>query len=130
MIKKYKQFNESIKSLLKGPTKEEVWGSFGFRKTFDTPEEFLTELFSDLETTTDGEFINYNKKNKLIFEIEKNTFFSTNGEYYALRLNHRYWDILTNIFYLGYKDKLTVIKKVVKQIFNIEPKNIESIYVP
>ena len=41
MITKYNQFNESIKSLLVGPTKDEIWKNLGFNRTFDTPKEFF-----------------------------------------------------------------------------------------
>ena len=43
MITKYKIYNESVKSLLVGPTIEDAWKSFGF-DSFDDPEKFFSYL--------------------------------------------------------------------------------------
>jgi len=45
--------NESIKHLLTGPSEEEVWKSFGYNRTFDTPEEFINYILENY-TKHDG----------------------------------------------------------------------------
>ena len=52
MITKYNKFNESIKFLLVGPSKEKMgdyWKSLSFDRTFDTPEEFFLYMIDGMK---------------------------------------------------------------------------------
>jgi len=56
MITKYSKYNESIKSLLTCPSKEEVWKSFGYDKSFNTPEEFFLNVIDGMKIKEQTEY--------------------------------------------------------------------------
>ena len=75
MITKFEKYNESVKSLLVGPTKEEVWKNLGyvkiFNRTFDTSEEYFIYLISNMkiQEQTEYPYIEFYEVNgKLLFE--------------------------------------------------------------
>ena len=49
MITKFEKYNESIKSLLVGPTKEEICDQFNLPYSINTPEEFLEYIMNHVE---------------------------------------------------------------------------------
>ena len=76
MIKNYKIFTESLLDKLQGPTKDEVWKSFGYEKGFDTPEEFFLDVIKDIkvkEQTKYPQSIFWEKNGKLLFEQKKSS---------------------------------------------------------
>ena len=119
MITKYKQFNESIKSLLVGPSKEEMkdyWKSRGFDRTFDTPEEFLLYVMSDMKSIVDDEYLDS------IFWLKNgNVLFEENLENKELYINYDFiWKILRGIFNVEFKDIKELILHVNKEINDID----------
>lgn len=69
MITKFETYNEGIKHLLNGPTKEEAWKSLGFDRTFETPEEYFLYLTDGVEIVSpNGLYYEWKKGDKILFE--------------------------------------------------------------
>ena len=111
MITKFKQYNESIKDLLTGPTKEEVWKHYGFDEPFDTPEEYFLDVFHG--------FNNSQIKHYFIWkDIIGNTVISydTLNEEVVCYLGY-YTKLMEKIFNLSYRDVINIINKIlIKQL--------------
>jgi len=76
MIKNYKQFNEGIKHLLVGPSKEELWKYYGYDKPFDTPKEYFDSVIKDVkikERPHTQSSIYWEKGGKIIIQYELDT---------------------------------------------------------
>ena len=68
MITKFEKYNESIKSLLVGPTEEETWKNLGFDRTY-TPEEYFVYLTGGIEIVSpNGLYYEWKKGSKVVFE--------------------------------------------------------------
>ena len=76
MIIKFEQYNESIKDLMVGPTKEEVWSDLmngklkGLIKSIpDSPEDFFNEMKEGcIKIYKDKYGIYYGKNDKILFQ--------------------------------------------------------------
>ena len=113
MITKYNKFNESIKSLLVGPRKEEVWKSRGYDISFGTPEEFLLWVIDGMkikEKTKDTDYIIWEKNGKIIFEQSLK---SKN-----LWVEKSIWSVLEKVFGLDYDEIKSIITDVVEEHLN------------
>ena len=114
MITKYNQFNESIKSLLVGPTKEEIWKSFGYDQSFDTPEEFLLYVIDGISIKVQTKYtksIFWVKNDKLLFEQDlKNKELFVDYE--------SIWVVFEKIFNLEYKEIQSFISNIVEEHLN------------
>ena len=110
MITKYNQFNESIKSLLVGPSSNEMtkyWKSLGFDRTFDTPEEFLSYMIDGMVIKIQTpKYISWEKNGKIDFEQDL--------EHNILWINYKsIWMILEKVFDLESGEIRHLIKNVV-----------------
>ena len=115
MITKYITFNESIKSLLVGPSKKEVLKYFGYDETFDTPEEFFLNLIHGMKIKKQTKYLHcvyWEKNDKIIFiqDFRKNKILFV--EYYSI------WSVFKNIFGLNYDETQRFIKDQVKEHLN------------
>ena len=110
MITKYKQYNESIKSLLVGPTKEEVWKSLGYDRRFDTPEEFFLYMI-------DGMTIKEQTKDYILWEKDDKTIFEQDLDSNILWVDNKsIWTVLENIFGIESNEKISyLINGIVKE---------------
>ena len=73
IIKKFNEFsiNEGVKSLLVGPNKDDVWKSFGYDRSFDTPEEFFSYVINNMkikEQILNPNYIFWEINGKIIFK--------------------------------------------------------------
>jgi len=112
MITKFEKYNESIKSLLVGPTKEEVWKNFGYEKGFETPEEFFLYIIDGIKIikmnkNNKKDEIYFGKNNKIYFKYILN-----NNSMNVLWVSINIWNILEKIFNL----KILVIKSLITDI--------------
>jgi len=114
MITKYSKFNESIKSLLIGPTKEEVWENLGYDQSFETTEEFFLNVIDGMKIKDQSEYsdiVFWEKNGKIIFEQDlKNKYLYVN--YYII------WSVFENIFGLNSVEIQSFIIDVVKKHLN------------
>jgi len=116
MITKFEKYNESIKSLLVGPTKEEVLDNLGITIP-DTPQEYIIDLIDKSRKET----INHNTywyiNNIKVFH------FNTSGRIlFCSRII--VWTILSDVFGLSYNEITSVIKEIIEEKYNL---GIESI---
>lgn len=97
---------ESLLDKLVGPNKEDVWKSFGYDKSFDTPTDFINYI---LDNVKQKNFKNHSnstflvKDNKILFEIS----------YFEQRIYVEYfdvWRILKDLFHLSILDIDTLIE--------------------
>jgi len=49
MITKFEKYNESIKSLLVGPSKEDIFKNLGYDQSFETSEEFFLNVIDGIK---------------------------------------------------------------------------------
>ncbi len=90
MIKNFKQYNEGIKHLLVGPTKEEIWENLGYDKPFDTPEEFIEYISDNLEkivshnTFTDIIYWKFKPQDEVYFEYNSGSLFYSQEKIYNI----------------------------------------------
>jgi len=116
-FKKIFKFNESIKSLLVGPSEEEVWKSFGYDRIF-TPEEYFIYLTDGIEIISpNGLYYEWKKENKIVFEQylnpEKLIFikYSNNFKIYELIFNMSFGEFckfMIKMFNKYFKDKIDI----------------------
>ena len=114
MIKNYKLFTESLLDKLEGPTKDEVWKSFGYEKGFDTPEEFFLDVIKDIkvkEQTKYPQSIFWEKNGKIIFEQD----FKNNLLYVDYK---SIWMVFEKIYDLQYSETQLFIKNKVEEHLN------------
>jgi len=114
-MKNYKQFNEGLNDLLKGPSKEEVWKNLGYEKTYNTPEEFFLKLIDGLEII----------KIKKQRYYPESVFWGTNGELLfeqykkdLLFCNDKIFDIYEKVFNMTLDDIIKFIKIMVEKHLN------------
>ena len=114
MITKYKLFNESIKSLLVGPSKEEMWKNLGYDRTFDTPKEFFLYMIDGMTIKEQNKYPNsifWEKNGELIFEQDLDN----------MNLwvdNKSIWKILEKVFGLRRDEVQSLINTVMEEYFN------------
>ena len=114
MITKYNKFNESIKSLLVGPTKDEVWENLGYDRTFDTPEEFLLYRIDGMKIKEQVKYPNiifWEKDGKIIFEQDF-------GNMDLCVNDITIWSVLEKGFGLVYDEMQLLIEKFVEEHLN------------
>ena len=114
MITKFEKYNESIKSLLVGPSKEEVWKSLGYDSSFGTPEEFLLWVIDGMkikEKTKDTDYIIWEKNGKIIF--------AQDFDHMQLYVDDEsIWCVLEKVFGLDYDEIKSIITDVVEEHLN------------
>jgi len=113
MITKFEKFNESIKSLLVGPTKEEIWKNLGYDKSFDTPEEFFLTVIDGIkikEQTEHPNYIYWEKNGKVIFKQDLKDM--------DLWVDQTIWSILEKVFGINYNKTQKFIKDQVEEHLN------------
>ena len=117
MITKFEQYNESIKSLLVGPTKDEMkdyWKNLGYDQSFDTPEEFFLHVIDGMKIKKQTKYpysIFWEKNKKILFEQDlKNKYLLV--DYYPI------WSIYENFFCLNGVDIQSFIKDQVEEHLN------------
>ena len=114
MIKNYKIFTESLLSKLQGPTKDEVWKSFGYEKGFDTPEELFLDVIKDIKVREQikyPESVFWEKNGEVIFEQN----FKRNSLYVDY---NSIWFIFEKIYGLQYSETELFIKNMVEEYLN------------
>ena len=116
MIIKYTKYTESIKNLLVGPTKDEIFKNLGYDRTFDTPEEFIDYIGNNLIKDDKHNGIIcwlYKKTNEILFKYEDiDRRFSYNKE--------KIYDPLTVIFDYKLNINVLLITKICNKL-NIKP---------
>jgi len=119
MITKFTQYNENIKSLLIGPTKEEMWSELmngklkGFLKSVpNSPEDFFNQM-------KDGCKI-LDKNNHYIFWGKNNvTLFWHHVKNKKIYISYNYIWIYFNILYgFNYTETLSFIKNMLLEDIN------------
>ena len=114
MITKYNKFNESIKNLLVGPTKEEVWKSKGYDRTFDTPEEFFLNVIDGMEIKKQSAYpysVIWEKDGVIIFEQKLYT--------KDLWVDYKsIWSVFEIFFGLKYNEIQIIIINIVREHLN------------
>jgi len=112
MIIKFDKYNESIKSLLIGPTKEDVWDNLFKDKLNglitsipDSPEDFFNQMKDDCSKMYESEYIIYWGKNGIrLFRHELK-----NG---ILWISYIYiWLVLEKIYGFDYDETKSFIRK-------------------
>ena len=124
MITKFEQYNESIKDLLVGPTKEEVLKNFGYEQNFETPEEFIIHLIknSDVKKKRPLRFSNY------VFIVkDDNILFRSNTKMNDILVNTgMVWYILNIVFNLNNEQIQPFLKKMIKKHIGYEKLGLNS----
>jgi len=112
MITKFEKYNESIRSLLVGPTKEEIWKNLGYDRTFDTTEEFFLYVIDGMKMRKQNKYLVFWEKNdKILFEQDL--------KYKIIWVDyHSIWSIFVNIFGFNYDQTQQFIKKQVEKHLN------------
>ena len=114
MIVKFEQYNESVKSLLVGPTKEEVWSELmnGKLKGLitsipESPEDFFNQMKEGcIKMGKERYGSSFGKNNvKLFWE---------NGNDYLIVSNKYIWSILENIYGLTHNETKLLIENIIK----------------
>ena len=108
MITKFEKYNESISSLLVGPTKEEVWSELmngklkGLIKSIpDSPEDFFNQI-------REGCIKNGNLYTKNNIELFRQNLWKR-----YLDVSYEYiWEIIGNVYNLTYDEIQSLIKKI------------------
>ena len=114
MIKNYKIFTESLLDKLQGPSKEEVWSSLGYDRTFDTPEELFLDVIKDIKVREQikyPESVFWEKNGEVIFEQN----FKRNSLYVDY---NSIWFIFEKIYGLQYRETELFIKNMVEEHLN------------
>jgi len=111
MITKFEKYTESIKSLLVGPTKEEMWDNLMSGKLKglitsipESPEEFFNQMKDGcIKIGKHNDFIYFGKNDvKLFLQDSKNK---------LLGVGHNYiWSVLEKIYGLDYLEIKSLIK--------------------
>jgi len=117
MITKFEQYNESIKSLLVGPTKEETkdyWKNLGYEQSFETPEEFFLYMIDGIKIykqTNCPDYIFWVKNNNIIFKHELKT--------KKLWVDYNsIWSVLMKLFGFDFVETQSFIKDQVEKHLN------------
>ena len=114
MIKNYNQFNESLLDKLEGPTKDELFKLVGYKKGYDTPEEFFLDIIDGIKVKEQSKYpqsIFWEKKGRVIFEQD----FKNNLIYVDYK---SIWFIFEIIYELQYNETQLFIKKMVEKYLN------------
>ena len=118
MIIKFEQYNENIKSLLVGPTKDEIWRNLGydkiFSRTFETPEEFFLYMIDGIKIKEQTEYpdsVFWEKNGEILFEKKlKNKILYV--KYYTI------WSVFEKFFNFNYDETQRFIKEQVEEHLN------------
>jgi len=113
MIIKFEHFNEGIKSLLVGPTKENVWDNLfkdrlsGFITSIpDSPEDFFNQMKDGCSKMGEDEYGIYWGKNGI-------KLFQQNSKNESLYISHKYvWSVLEKFYGLNYDEIQSLIKNL------------------
>ena len=114
MIKKYKQFNESLLNKIEGPNKEEIWKNLGYDRKFDTPEDFFLDIIKGMKVIEQTKFTDsvfWEKNGEILFHQDlknRNLYVNYN----------RNWKIFENVFGMGYNETQLFIKDMVEKYLN------------
>ena len=93
MITKFEKYNESIKDLLVGPTKEEVWKNLGYDIPFDTPKEFISYLIDGIKIKEQTKY-----PNSILWSKNGKTILLQDIKIKYLYVDYDIWKIFQNIF--------------------------------
>ena len=121
MITKYKLYNESLKSLLVGPTKEEVWKNLGYDKLlgdmFKTPEELFIFITDDMTNKTKkDDCVFWYKKIKKGNKQNNILLFENTLKHNFLYVDNTYiWKILVEIFDYTMDEIKSFIKNMIEK---------------
>jgi hypothetical protein len=115
IITKYQQFNEGIRHLLVGPTKEEVWKNKGYSDIMKTPpdtaKEFLEMILDDITIVNQRKYrksVFYKRNGEIYFELEHNN--------QTLWVNYsKVWLVLVNYYGLTGWDLTNIISKITQK---------------
>jgi len=118
MIKNYKQYNESIRDLMVGPTKEEVWKSLGYGKPFETPIEYITFLLHNIKKDNDD----YNISD---FFYKKKYIFSQYKDINYISVNNDIIKLIRSMFRISKNKLLDLFKNEIEKRLNITNYKIE-----
>ena len=127
MITKFEKYNESIKSLLVGPSKEEIWKNLGYDKSFDTPEEFMSYVISHMKMKKQEKYgtITYTLNGRQIFILDTNI---TKFIDYKLWVKYkRIFLVFRTIFNMDNNEIKEYICKVVKNELKLDDVTIDDI---
>jgi len=117
MITNYKKFNENIKSLLVGPTKDEMkdyWKDLGYDQSFETPEEFFLYIIDGIKIKEQTEY-----PNSILWEKNDEIIFDQNLKFKYLFVNSKLiWSVFRNVFGLNYDEIQSFIKNQVEEHLN------------
>jgi len=114
MITNFEKYNESIKSLLVGPTKEEVWKNLGYDEQFDTAEEFMNYIITNIK------ILKQNITSSVIWVIDKTPIFIQNSKDNFLWVNsNKIFYILESVFNLNSRESYVLVKNIVEEKLNL-----------
>jgi len=119
MIIKFELFNEGIKSLLVGPTENEIWSELmngklkGFLKSIPkSPEDFFIQMKEDCKILNiDDNYFWWGKNHTVIFWVDKNK------KYLYLSDNY-IWLVLSKIYNLNWVEIRTLISEQLSDDIN------------
>jgi len=111
MITKFTQYNESIRNLLVGPTKEEMWKNLGYDKHFDTPEEYFLDVIKDIKVQP----FDRNNKDSVYWWKNGKTLFEQELKDKRLMVSFTIWTILINVFELSTEETKLLISNMVDE---------------
>jgi len=117
MITKFEKYNESIRSLLVGPSKEEMkdyWKKLGYDQSFNTTEEFFLNVIDGIKIKPQTKYLNsifWEKNGKILFEQDLKTMYLW-VEYDSI------WAIFEKVFGLKYSEIQQFIKDQVEEHLN------------
>jgi len=115
MITKFEKYNEGIKHLLVGPTKEEVWDNYingdlkGLIKSIPTsPEDFINQIF-------EGCIIKGEDRSGYIYGKNGFSIFLDDFINRYIRFSYRYiWSVLCNVYGLSDSEIKEILTNLLK----------------
>ena len=119
MITKFEKYNEGIRHLLVGPTKEEVWIELmngklkGLIKSVpESPEDFFYQIKDGcVEMSRDEKGIYYGKNKIELFKID------LKNQFLYIDYNH-IWSFLENMYDFNSSKTQTIIKNILLKDIN------------
>lgn len=114
MVKRFKQFNESLLDKIEGPSKKDVWKSLGYKRIFNTPEDFFKYMFNGVEAELieNNNFVNWVKNDKIVFVQDLDS--------KELMINYeRIWKIFRKIFFMSYSETEIFIHDMITKYLDL-----------